>query len=62
MHKELINRYKLRALMNRECRLVLNAFNITKNRGLFVLSANNSIRDKNTWKGFIQTLKSFISA
>jgi hypothetical protein len=61
MSKELINRYKLRAGMNSECRLVLKTFNMLADRGFFILSANDQIgRDKNTWQGFIQTLKTFI--
>lgn len=49
MSKEIIYRYKQRAQMNEECRLIFKTFKAIKDRSIFVLSANDSNRNKNSW-------------
>ena len=56
----LINRkYSQRCEMNRECRLILEMFNMNPNRDVFILSALSN-KDDDKWNGFVKNINEFI--
>merc|ERR1719329_92914 len=63
MTQEVLNRYRHRCELNRECFLILNSFKALETYNtLIVYSKFESIEDGSSeWLGFVTTIKNFIS-
>lgn len=60
--KSLVERYKYKCIMNRECRITLSIFSLVQKLRVFILQADchSGFASKN-WQGVVHTLKTFIS-
>ena len=57
MSQQLINKYKHRAEMNRECRLNLYSFGYAPKIDCLTIQADNSVNETSEWQGFVQSIK-----